>query len=219
MGSWIVAEIENKYKISTSSITNLFRKNRKGIIAKIDDDMLKYYCNEDLFLIEIKQIDEDEMFEVTGCKGIFCCNCLGCLVHSITGKGPYMVSLYDMGLMETRQCDCGEEATQEHVVPGCELVQEIRWIPQFEIQDRLVEDVLRDSTRWSFLDILAETIMKHEKDAYINRMKVSRPYRQRQERHDSEVRNSTESETYTGNMSEDVQEEHTKGEDVIDNWA
>ncbi|XP_069681599.1 protein grainyhead isoform X3 [Periplaneta americana] len=57
--------IENKYKISTSSISNLYRKNKKGIIAKIDDDMLKYYCNEDLFLLEIKQVEGDDAFEVT----------------------------------------------------------------------------------------------------------------------------------------------------------
>jgi len=35
------------------------------IIAKIDDDMLKYYCNEDLFLLEIKQVEGDDVFEVT----------------------------------------------------------------------------------------------------------------------------------------------------------
>ncbi|XP_021919212.1 protein grainyhead isoform X4 [Zootermopsis nevadensis] len=57
--------IENKYKISTSSISNLYRKNKKGIIAKIDDDMLKYYCNEDLFLLEIKQVEGEDAFEVT----------------------------------------------------------------------------------------------------------------------------------------------------------
>ncbi|XP_046662344.1 protein grainyhead isoform X3 [Homalodisca vitripennis] len=52
--------IENKYKISTSSISNLYRKNKKGIIAKIDDEMLKYYCNEDMFLLEVRQSDESE---------------------------------------------------------------------------------------------------------------------------------------------------------------
>jgi len=35
------------------------------IIAKIDDDMLKYYCNEDLFLLEIKQVEGDDAFEIT----------------------------------------------------------------------------------------------------------------------------------------------------------
>ncbi|KAG8225911.1 hypothetical protein J437_LFUL005947 [Ladona fulva] len=58
--------IENKYKISTSSISNLYRKNKKGILAKIDDDMLKYYCNEDSFLLDIKPAaDGEDAFDIT----------------------------------------------------------------------------------------------------------------------------------------------------------
>lgn len=30
------------------------------IIAKIDDEMLKYYCNEDMFLLEVRHSDETE---------------------------------------------------------------------------------------------------------------------------------------------------------------
>lgn len=30
-----------------------------SIIAKIDDDMVAYYCNEDLFLLEVKAVDDD----------------------------------------------------------------------------------------------------------------------------------------------------------------
>ncbi|CAB0000972.1 unnamed protein product [Nesidiocoris tenuis] len=52
--------IENKYKISASSISNLYRKNRKGILAKIDEEMLTYYCNEDLFLLEVRHSEESE---------------------------------------------------------------------------------------------------------------------------------------------------------------
>lgn len=60
--------IENKYKISPSSISNLYRKNKKGIMVKIDDEMVKHYCNEDLFLLEVKRdshSDEDELYEIT----------------------------------------------------------------------------------------------------------------------------------------------------------
>ncbi|XP_054277620.1 protein grainyhead isoform X2 [Macrosteles quadrilineatus] len=58
--SGLLNAIENKYKISTSSINNLFRKNKKGIMAKIDDEMLKYYCNEDIFLLEVAHSRSDE---------------------------------------------------------------------------------------------------------------------------------------------------------------
>ncbi|XP_050422473.1 protein grainyhead-like isoform X5 [Adelges cooleyi] len=52
--------IEAKYKISASSISNMYRKNKKGITAKIDNDMLKYYCNEDSFLLEVRHAEENE---------------------------------------------------------------------------------------------------------------------------------------------------------------
>lgn len=37
---------------------------RYSITAKIDDDMVAYYCNEDLFLLELKAVDED-LYDVT----------------------------------------------------------------------------------------------------------------------------------------------------------
>lgn len=30
------------------------------IMAKIDNDMLKYYCNEDMFLLEVRHAEENE---------------------------------------------------------------------------------------------------------------------------------------------------------------
>ncbi|XP_011872603.1 PREDICTED: protein grainyhead [Vollenhovia emeryi] len=53
--------IESKYKIASSSINNLYRKNTKGITAKIDDDMMRYYVDEDFFLLEVShsRINQD----------------------------------------------------------------------------------------------------------------------------------------------------------------
>lgn len=34
------------------------------ITAKIDDDMISFYCNEDIFLLEVQQI-EDDLYDVT----------------------------------------------------------------------------------------------------------------------------------------------------------
>lgn len=34
------------------------------IIAKIDDEMLSYYCNEDIFLLEVRQVEED-LYNIT----------------------------------------------------------------------------------------------------------------------------------------------------------
>lgn len=34
------------------------------ITAKIDDDMISYYCNEDLFLLEVREVDES-LYDIT----------------------------------------------------------------------------------------------------------------------------------------------------------
>jgi transcription factor CP2-like protein len=49
----LISAIENKYKINASNIRFLYRKNNSGIVAKIDDDMLRHYCNEDVFLMQV----------------------------------------------------------------------------------------------------------------------------------------------------------------------
>ena len=51
----LISAIENKYKINASNIRFLYRKNKDGIVAKIDDDMLRHYCNEDVFLMQVCQ--------------------------------------------------------------------------------------------------------------------------------------------------------------------
>ena len=54
----LIASIENKYKINASNIRYLYRKNKDGIIAKIDDDMLRHYCNEDVFLMQVNIVQK-----------------------------------------------------------------------------------------------------------------------------------------------------------------
>ena len=48
--------IESKYNVSATAIRYLYRRNAKGIIAKLDDDLLKFYCNEDTFLMQVEII-------------------------------------------------------------------------------------------------------------------------------------------------------------------
>jgi len=47
------------------SVKNLYRRNSKGIVVKIDDDMLKHYCHEDSFLLDVKPSENDDAFDVT----------------------------------------------------------------------------------------------------------------------------------------------------------
>ena len=49
----LINAIESKYKINASNIRYLYRKSKQGILAKIDDEMLRFYCNEDVFLMQV----------------------------------------------------------------------------------------------------------------------------------------------------------------------
>ncbi|XP_043239158.1 protein grainyhead-like isoform X16 [Amphibalanus amphitrite] len=57
--------IESKYKISASCAQTLCRKNKKGVVATMDDDMIAHYCNEDTFLLEIRQAEQEGAFDIT----------------------------------------------------------------------------------------------------------------------------------------------------------
>lgn len=35
------------------------------IVAKVDDEMLKHYCHEDTFLLEVKPSENEDAFDVT----------------------------------------------------------------------------------------------------------------------------------------------------------
>ncbi len=44
-------------QIDSVDIRFAFRETRRGIVVKIDDDMVRYYCNGDAFIMKVKQID------------------------------------------------------------------------------------------------------------------------------------------------------------------
>lgn len=56
--------IESKYKVEASSIKNIFKRCKKGVTVRMDDDVVKHYCNEDTFLIEMEPNGVDA-FDVT----------------------------------------------------------------------------------------------------------------------------------------------------------
>nr|CAD7586014.1 unnamed protein product [Timema genevievae] len=68
--------------------------------------------------------------------------------NTITGKGPYRATLHERGLTDTAMCDCGEVTTSEHVVLECPETQEIRTLPQKEIQGIMVGNILRDPEKF-----------------------------------------------------------------------
>ncbi|KAG8195455.1 hypothetical protein JTE90_002627 [Oedothorax gibbosus] len=55
----LVKGIEKKYNISCANMRNIYKKNKKGVLIQIDDDVVKHYCNEDMCVIEVTKADED----------------------------------------------------------------------------------------------------------------------------------------------------------------
>ncbi|XP_077546822.1 grainy head isoform X2 [Haemaphysalis longicornis] len=51
--------IESKYKVEASSIKNIFKRCKKGVTVRMDDDVVRHYCNEDTFIIELEPTAED----------------------------------------------------------------------------------------------------------------------------------------------------------------
>nr|CAD7420364.1 unnamed protein product [Timema poppensis] len=66
------------------------------------------------------------------------------LVHFITGHGPYKADLFARRLTNTGTCDCGREATPEHVVLGCIETLEDGMNLQIPSQASTVYHILRD---------------------------------------------------------------------------
>ena len=54
----IVRAISAKYQIDCVDIRYLFRRNARGIVARVDDDMVRYYCNGDVFLMKVLATEE-----------------------------------------------------------------------------------------------------------------------------------------------------------------
>lgn len=55
----LLQAVRDKYGVESDKVSALYKQCRKGVTVKLDDDMLKHYCNEDTFIIEIEQAVED----------------------------------------------------------------------------------------------------------------------------------------------------------------
>uniref|UniRef100_A0AC35FPA1 Grh/CP2 DB domain-containing protein n=1 Tax=Panagrolaimus sp. PS1159 TaxID=55785 RepID=A0AC35FPA1_9BILA len=51
--------IGEKFNIDSDKIKGFFKQCAKGVTVKIDDDMIKHYCNHDTFIIDIEQAGDD----------------------------------------------------------------------------------------------------------------------------------------------------------------
>lgn len=51
--------VSEKFSLQPDKILNCYKQCLKGVTVQMDDDMVKHYCNQDTFIIEIEQAGED----------------------------------------------------------------------------------------------------------------------------------------------------------------
>lgn len=57
--SGLAHAIGEKFNIDSDKIKGFFKQCAKDVTVKIDDDMIKHYCNQDTFIIDIDQAGDD----------------------------------------------------------------------------------------------------------------------------------------------------------------
>lgn len=55
----LIYAIEQKYKVDSNKVLNIYKKTKKGGDVKVhlDDDMIRLYCNEDLVQLDVEEHD------------------------------------------------------------------------------------------------------------------------------------------------------------------
>ncbi|KAK2157192.1 hypothetical protein LSH36_196g06032 [Paralvinella palmiformis] len=65
----LITAIDEKYNIPATNIKNIYKQSKKGILVKMDDNILAHYTNESTFVIDLKDVDHDlngrSIFDIT----------------------------------------------------------------------------------------------------------------------------------------------------------
>ncbi|KAK3551388.1 hypothetical protein QTP70_016629 [Hemibagrus guttatus] len=59
----LIEAISGKYSLPVEKISKIFKKNKKGILVNMDDNIIEHYSNEDAFVLSIEP--QAECFQVT----------------------------------------------------------------------------------------------------------------------------------------------------------
>jgi len=98
------------------------------------------------------------------------------MVHFLSSHGPYRTKLFELNIIASPECECGENLTPEHVVLECRINQQnddgTEKCRIVELRKELqatttTTEILRDETKREALDRLASAISHLEKMKYI----------------------------------------------------
>ena len=57
--SGLAHAVAEKFNVDPDKIKGFYKQCIKGVTVKIDDDMVKHYCNQDTFIIDMEQAGDD----------------------------------------------------------------------------------------------------------------------------------------------------------------
>ncbi|XP_060551159.1 uncharacterized protein LOC132712748 isoform X2 [Ruditapes philippinarum] len=58
----LLQAVEEKYKVPMSKIKNSYKRSKKGMLVRMDDNIIRHYSHESTFIIELKK--KDDVFEL-----------------------------------------------------------------------------------------------------------------------------------------------------------
>lgn len=60
----LLKAVEEKYNIPVENIKITYKRSKKGIIVKMDDNIVRHYSHESTFIIEMNKIGDSQDFEI-----------------------------------------------------------------------------------------------------------------------------------------------------------
>ncbi|XP_076093814.1 uncharacterized protein LOC143064677 isoform X3 [Mytilus galloprovincialis] len=60
----LLQAVEEKYKIPAVKVKSTYKRSKKGILVRLDDNIVRHYSHESTFVIELNQMNDDKDYEI-----------------------------------------------------------------------------------------------------------------------------------------------------------
>ncbi|XP_069126198.1 uncharacterized protein [Argopecten irradians] len=60
----LLQSVQEKYNVPASKVKSTYKRSKKGILVRMDDNIVRHYSHESTFMIEINEVNEDKDYEV-----------------------------------------------------------------------------------------------------------------------------------------------------------
>ncbi|XP_033738957.1 grainyhead-like protein 2 homolog isoform X4 [Pecten maximus] len=60
----LLQSVQEKYSVAASKVKSTYKRSKKGILVRMDDNIVRHYSHESTFMIEINEVNEDKDYEV-----------------------------------------------------------------------------------------------------------------------------------------------------------